>query len=103
MRLSKIHGKGIYDENATQLGVVKDILIDVEKGGVYCLLKEEASKVFTKDKNAAKGTIKKAIVPYDKVRAMGDIVLIGEKQMTSRAVPERTAQLGRTELVYASI
>lgn len=81
MRLSKLYGKSIYDKNdGKTIGEVKDVLIDLEKGEVQYLLTKEASKVFLSNKTIAKKEMKSSLVPYQRVDALGDIVLVGESE-----------------------
>jgi sporulation protein YlmC with PRC-barrel domain len=81
VRLSKLYGKNIYDKNdGKTMGEVRDVLIDLEKGEVQYLMTKEASKVFLSNKSIAKKEMKSNLVPYEKVDALGDIVLVGESE-----------------------
>ena len=81
MRLSQLYGKSIYDQNdAKSLGEVKDVLIDIERGEVQYLMNKEASRVFISNKSIAKKEMKSSLVPFEKVSAIGDIVLVGEAE-----------------------
>ena len=81
MRLSQLYGKSIYDRtDAKSMGEVKDVLIDIEGGKVQYLMTKEASKVFISNKSIAKKEMRSNLVSFDKVNAMGDIVLVGESE-----------------------
>jgi len=65
MRLSKLYGKDIYDTKGYYVGYVDEVLIEIDKGtGKVLALVLPGRKVG---------------IPYDRVTAIGDIVLVRAK------------------------
>ncbi|NJE55305.1 PRC-barrel domain-containing protein [Thermococcus sp. 21S9] len=66
MRLSKLYGKQIYNTKGYYVGYVDEVLIDIDQGrGKVLALVLPGEKVG---------------VPYDRVTAIGDIVLVKAKE-----------------------
>ncbi|KUH32411.1 MULTISPECIES: PRC-barrel domain-containing protein [Thermococcus] len=66
MRLSKLYGKQIYNTKGYYVGYVDEILIDVDRGqGKVLALGLPGEKVG---------------VPYNRVTAIGDIILVKAKE-----------------------
>jgi len=66
MRLSKLYGKQIYNTKGYYVGYVDEVLIHIDRGeGKVLALVLPGEKVG---------------VPYDRVTAIGDIVLVKAKQ-----------------------
>ncbi|CAD5244086.1 PRC-barrel domain-containing protein [Thermococcus camini] len=66
MRLSKLYGKQIYNTRGYYVGYVDEILIDIDRGqGKVLALGLPGEKVG---------------VPYNRVTAIGDIILVKAKE-----------------------
>ncbi|WP_297069987.1 PRC-barrel domain-containing protein [Thermococcus sp.] len=66
MRLSRLYGKQIYNTRGNYVGYVDEILIEVDRGeGRVLALGLPGEKVG---------------VPYDRVTAIGDIILVEAKE-----------------------
>ncbi|QDA32376.1 hypothetical protein FH039_06130 [Thermococcus indicus] len=66
MRLSKLYGKQIYNTKGYYVGYVDEILIDIDRGqGKVLALGLPSEKVG---------------VPYNRVTAIGDIILVKAKE-----------------------
>lgn len=66
MRLSRLYGKQIYNTKGNYVGYVDEVLINIERG---------AGKVL-----ALVLPGEKVGIPYDRVTAIGDIVLVKAKE-----------------------
>ncbi len=76
-KLSDIYGRKIYDKDSGFKGVAHDVLIDPVDGRIKFLLKEEATSILGRDRTAAKKFIKENFIPFERVKAIGDIILVG--------------------------
>ena len=66
MRLSKLYGKQIYNTKGNYIGYVDEVLIDIDQG---------------KAKVLALGLPgEKVGIPYERVTAIGDILLVRAKE-----------------------
>ncbi|WP_457753880.1 PRC-barrel domain-containing protein [Thermococcus sp.] len=66
MRLSKLYGKQIYNTRGYYVGYVDEVLIDIDRGhGKVLALGLPGEKVG---------------IPYDRVTAIGDIILVKAKE-----------------------
>ncbi|AHF80345.1 MULTISPECIES: PRC-barrel domain-containing protein [Thermococcus] len=66
MRLSKLYGKQIYNTKGYYVGYVDEVLIDIDRGyGKVLALGLPGEKVG---------------IPYDRVTAIGDIILVKAKE-----------------------
>ncbi|HDZ36041.1 MAG TPA: hypothetical protein ENH81_03910 [Thermococcus sp.] len=66
MRLSKLYGKQIYNTKGYYVGYVDEVLIEIDRGqGKVLALGLPGEKVG---------------IPYDRVTAIGDIVLVKAKE-----------------------
>lgn len=74
-RLSNIYGKSIYSDS-NYLGKAKDVLIEPETGQIKYLLKGKPSTLLGKEKNEARKYIKENFIPFEKVKAIKDIVVV---------------------------
>ena len=68
MRLSRLYGKQIYNTKGNYVGYVDEVLIEIDRGsGRVLALVLPGEKVG---------------IPYDRVTAIGDIVLVKAKEAT---------------------
>jgi sporulation protein YlmC with PRC-barrel domain len=65
MRLSRLYGKDIYDTKGYYVGYVDEVLIDIDRGTGQVLALVLPGK--------------KVGIPYDRVTAIGDIILVKAK------------------------
>ncbi len=75
-KISDIYGKRIYDESSGFIGVAKDVLIDPNEKRIKFLLKEEATSLLRRNKEEAKKFIKENFIPFERVKAIGDIIIL---------------------------
>ncbi len=75
-RLSNIYGRRIYSRNSDFLGTAKDVLIDPSEGRIKFLLKEEAHSILSREKSEARKFIKDNFIPFERVEAVGDIIIV---------------------------
>lgn len=73
-RLSKLFGMDIYTADGEYKGKVFDLVINLEKGRIETIT-TEALKARTKQE--AKKIISEKSVPYNRVRAAKDILVVG--------------------------
>jgi len=66
MRLSKLYGKQIYNTKGYYVGYVDEVLIEIDRGGGRVLALGLPGE--------------KVGVPYDRVSAIGDIILVKAKE-----------------------
>lgn len=74
-KLSDIYGRRIYSKKSSFIGVAKDVLIEPEEGRIKFLLKAEATSILGRETTAAKKFIKENFIPFEKVKAVGDIII----------------------------
>lgn len=75
-KVSEIYGKPIFSGNGEKIGSVSDVILDIESGKVERLSTDKLKGI---TKNQLKSLIKDNSVSYDKVKSIGDIVLLGGK------------------------
>lgn len=75
-KLSDIYGRKIYSRTSDFIGTAKDVLIDPSEGRIKFLLKEEASSILRRDRTEAKKFVKDNFIPFEKVEAIGDIIIV---------------------------
>lgn len=74
-KLSDIYGRRIYSQKSSFIGVAKDVLIEPEEGRIKFLLKADADSILGRENAAAKKFIKENFIPFEKVKAIGDIII----------------------------
>ena len=82
IRISKLFGMDIYTTTAEYKGKVFDLVINLEKGKIETIT-TEALKARTKSE--AKKIISEKSIPYNKVKAAKDILIVG----STRQEPEK--------------
>jgi sporulation protein YlmC with PRC-barrel domain len=73
-RLTEMNGAAVFTEEGIHVGELEDISIDPETGRVLGLMLTKLSDEFLKKMGAEAG--KGIIVPYEAVKAVGDIILM---------------------------
>ncbi len=75
-KMSDIYGRRIFDQSSNFLGTAKDVLIDPSEKRIKFLLKEEATSILGRERAEAKKFIKENFIPFERVIAVGDIILV---------------------------
>ncbi|MBS3060850.1 MAG: PRC-barrel domain-containing protein [DPANN group archaeon] len=75
-RVSDIYGRRIYNQNSEFVGTAKDLLIEPETGNIKYLLKAEAESIFGRDAKEAKNFARENFIPFTKIIAISDIIII---------------------------
>ena len=87
VRLSELFGMELYTANGERKGKVFDLVINLEKGRVETIT-TEALKV--KSKKEAKRIISEKSVPYRRVKAAKDIIIISTSDTAEPTQEETT-------------
>ena len=77
-RISEIYGKRIFDQKSDFIGTARDVLIDPSDRKIKFLLKEEANSILGRDTAEARKFVKENFIPFEKVIAVGDIIIINK-------------------------
>lgn len=85
VKISEMYGKPIFTGEGQKLGIVRDVIIDMEAGKAVRLTTEEMNRL---SREELKTTLKDKSVLYDRVTTVGDIVLLKRTGVTPRTVPE---------------
>ena len=75
-KVSDVYGRRIYNEKSGFIGVARDVLLDPAEGKIKFLLKEEASSILGRDSAEARKFIKENFIPFETVKAVGDIIIV---------------------------
>ena len=75
-KISDVYGRRIYNESSGFLGVAKDVLLDPAEGKIKFLLKDDVSSMLGRQDEEARKFIKENFIPFEKVKAVGDIIII---------------------------
>lgn len=78
-KISQIRGKKIYSDT-DYIGDAKDVLIDPREGTIKYLIKGEPSSLLKKEKTEAKQFVKENFIPFERVKAIKDIVVLEGKK-----------------------
>ncbi len=84
MELSRMFGMDIYSTDAEYIGKAYEFIIDLEEGRIVKITLEPLK---VKDKSAIRQILKKKSVPYEKVVAVKDIILIDQKKKREEPKP----------------
>ncbi len=74
VRLSKLFGMDIYSTEAGYRGKVFDLVINLEQGRIETITTEALK---ARNKQEAKKIISEKSVPYNRVRSVKDIIIVG--------------------------
>lgn len=77
-KITDVRGKKIYS-GTDYIGDAKDILIDPDRGEIEYLVKGEPSSILKKEKTEAKQFIKENFIPFERVKAIKDIIVLEGK------------------------
>ena len=75
-RMSDLYGRRIYTQDSGYIGIAKDVLIDPVEGKIKYLLKQDAQSLLGREKTEARKFIKENFIPFERVVAVGDIIII---------------------------
>lgn len=75
VRISKLFGMDIYTADGDYKGKVFDLVINLEKGKIETITTEPLK---ARSKQEAKKIISEKSIPYNKVRAAKDILIVGQ-------------------------
>ena len=76
VRVSRIYGMDIYNDDGKFMGKVQEVVIDLEKGEVVRILTEPLSSVSRED---AKRVLRDKSVLYKYVKSVEDVVMVSKK------------------------
>lgn len=74
-RISDLNGRKIYSDSQ-YTGKAQDILLDPDTGEIKYIIKGKPSSILRKKKNEAKKYIKDNFIPFEKVEAVKDIIIV---------------------------
>ncbi|HIH09750.1 MAG TPA: hypothetical protein HA254_03705 [Candidatus Diapherotrites archaeon] len=89
-RLSKLFGMDIYTTDGEYRGKVFDLVINLEKGKIETITTEPLK---ARTKQEAKKIISEKSVPYNRVRAAKDILVVGSSPRIEEEPEEPTAPI----------
>jgi len=75
-KISEVYGKPIYSREGEHLGTINDVIVDVEEGKAVRLVTEELKNI---GRQELRRIMKEDSIKFDKVRSIGDIVLLGRE------------------------
>ena len=87
-RLSKLFGMDIYTADGVYKGKVFDLVINLEKGRIETITTEALKSV--RSKQEAKKIISEKSVPYNRIKAAKDILVVGNTARQEEPEPEET-------------
>ena len=76
VRVSRLYGMDIYNDEGKFMGKVQEVVVDLEKGDVVRILTEPLSSISRED---AKRVLKEKSVLYKYVKSVEDVVLVSKK------------------------
>lgn len=76
VRVSRIYGMDIYNDEGKFMGKVQEVIIDLEKGEVVRILTEPLSSMSRED---AKRILKEKSVLYKYVKSVEDVVMVAKQ------------------------
>ena len=77
-KISDIYGRRIFNQNSGYIGTARDVLIDPTEGRIKFLLKQDATSILGRDTSEARKFIKQNFIPFEKVIAVGDIIIVND-------------------------
>ena len=77
IKLSQLYGMSIYRDDATYIGKVQDIILNLETGEVVRLITQPLKSI---DKESAKKILREKSVLYKNVKSVKDIIIVKQKK-----------------------
>jgi len=77
IRLSQLYGMSIYRDDATYVGKVQDIILNLETGEIVRLITQPLRSI---DKESAKKILREKSVLYKNVKSVKDIIIVRQKK-----------------------
>lgn len=75
VRMSRLYGMDIYNDEGKFLGKVQEVVVDLEKGEVVRILTEPLSSISRED---AKRILREKSILYKYVKSVEDVVMISK-------------------------
>ena len=96
MKLSRLYGMDIYTDGGKFLGIVQDLILDLERGEVVRMTMEPLQSI---SRDEAKRILKERSVLYKNVRSVEDVVVVSKQssapsQMVEEFTEKAEAQSG---------
>ncbi|MDO8339758.1 MAG: PRC-barrel domain-containing protein [Candidatus Burarchaeum sp.] len=76
LRVSRLYGMDIYNDEGKFLGKVQEVVVDLEKGEVVRILTEPLASMSRED---AKRILKEKSVLYKYVKSVEDVVMVAKQ------------------------
>jgi sporulation protein YlmC with PRC-barrel domain len=77
IKLSQLYGMSIYRDDATYIGKVQDIILNLETGEIVRLITQPLRSI---DKESAKKILREKSVLYKNVKSVRDIIIVSQKK-----------------------
>ncbi|RLG22020.1 hypothetical protein DRN74_01245 [Candidatus Micrarchaeota archaeon] len=91
IRISKLYGLDIYTDGGRYIGKVHDIILNLEEGSVVRITTEPLRMVQTEH---AKKLLQEKTVLYKNVKSVGDIVIVGKREVQKPRKEEKKVKKG---------
>ena len=85
MKMSRLYGMDIYTDGGKFLGIVQDLILDLEKGEVVRLTMEPLQSI---SRDEAKRILKERSVLYKNVRSVEDVVVVSKQSAAPQQMVE---------------
>ncbi|MFA6035817.1 MAG: PRC-barrel domain-containing protein [Candidatus Micrarchaeia archaeon] len=76
VRMSRLYGMDIYNDEGKFLGKVQEVVVDLEKGEVVRILTEPLASISRED---AKRILREKSVLYKYVKSVEDVVMVAKQ------------------------
>lgn len=76
LRMSRLYGMDIYNDEGKFLGKVQEIVVDLEKGEIVRILTEPLASISRED---AKRVLREKSILYRYVKSVEDVVIVGKQ------------------------
>lgn len=76
--LSELYGKQILSNTGRKIGMVEDVVLDFEKGGVSSLLLAKIDDLVKGTSN--RSALAKNSVRYDRVKSVSETIIVGSEK-----------------------
>ncbi len=79
-KISSIEGLAVYDENATKIGIAKQVGVDASQTMVLVVTKNDGAET---------------TIPWTKIKKVGEVILLGSPDVPATAPPQVQTQQGK--------
>lgn len=97
MRLSRLYGMDIYTDGGKFLGIVQDLILDLERGEVVRMTMEPLQSI---SREEAKRVLKERSVLYKNVRSVEDVVVVSKQSAAPQQMVEEFSEKTETRGGY---